>query len=264
MDGYVFDIRHYSVHDGPGIRTGVFMKGCPLRCQWCHNPESQGMLPVELVKEKRVGDKLVKMPEIIGKLMSSGQVVDEVMKSQLFFEESGGGVTFTGGEPLMQPDFLMDCIRLMKQQNLHISLDTCGFAEPKQFSSIIAEVDLVLFDLKHMNPDMHQEFTGAGLELILKNLQSKAQADKPLVARIPLIPGFNMSAIVYAEMAKILENLPSLQQIDLLPYHHIASHKYIRLGMENKMKGVKEPAKAEVEKAFDFFESKGFKVTVGG
>jgi pyruvate formate lyase activating enzyme len=164
----------------------------------------------------------------------------------------------------MQPDFLMECIRLTKHHNFQIALDTCGYAQPEQFSTIVAEVDLVLFDLKHTDSHMHQEFTGAGLELILKNLQSKAQADKPLVVRIPLIPGFNMSAIVYAEMAKILENLPSLQQIDLLPYHHIASHKYIRLGMENKMKGVKEPARAEVEKAYDFFESKGFKVTVGG
>ncbi|MDY0101722.1 MAG: glycyl-radical enzyme activating protein [Lentimicrobium sp.] len=264
MEGYVFDIRHYSVHDGPGIRTAVFLKGCPLRCRWCHNPESQKMLPVEIVKEKRIGKKLLEMPETIGKLMPSEQVIEEVLKSRVFFEESGGGVTFTGGEPLMQPDFLMECIRLTKQHNFQIALDTCGYAQPEQFSTIVAEVDLVLFDLKHTDSHIHQEFTGAGLELILKNLQSKAQADKPLVVRIPLIPGFNMSAIVNAEMAKILENLPSLQQIDLLPYHHIASHKYIRLGMENKMKGVKEPARAEVEKAYDFFESKGFKVTVGG
>jgi pyruvate formate lyase activating enzyme len=126
MEGYVFDIRHYSVHDGPGIRTAVFMKGCPLHCHWCHNPESQEMMPVEVVKSKSIGEKLIQMPESIGKKMSPEQVVQEVLKSRVFFEESGGGVTFTGGEPLMQPDFLLDTIKLMKQYNVHVALDTCG------------------------------------------------------------------------------------------------------------------------------------------
>lgn len=264
MEGYVFDIRHYSVHDGPGIRTAVFMKGCPLRCRWCHNPESQQIQPVEMIKERRIGEKLVKMPETIGKLMSPAQVTDEVLKSQLFFEESGGGVTFTGGEPLMQPDFLMECIRLMKQHNIHVALDTCGYTQTEKYADIIAEVDLVLFDLKHTDSGLHREYTGVALESILRNLQSKAQAEKPLLVRIPLIPDFNMSEDVYAEMAEILAELPSLQQIDLLPYHYIASHKYTRLGMEYKMKGVKEPSKMEVEIAFDFFEGRGFKVTIGG
>ena len=264
MEGYVFDIRHYSVNDGPGIRTAVFMKGCPLRCRWCHNPESQHKQPVEIIKERRIGEKLLKMPETIGSLMSSCQVTDEVLKSLLFFEESGGGVTFTGGEPLMQPDFLMDCMRLIKQHSIHIALDTCGYAQPEQYAKIIAEVDLVLFDLKHTNSDLHKEFTGAALEPILRNLQSKAQAEKPLVVRIPLIPNFNISETVYAEMVEILHDLPSLQQVDLLAYHYIASHKYTRLGMEYKMKGIKEPTKVEVEQAFDFFMGKGFKVTIGG
>ena len=213
MDGYVFDIRHYSVHDGPGIRTAVFMKGCPLRCRWCHNPESQEMLPLEIFKEKRIGEKLIQLPETIGKLMSPDEVVEEVLKSQLFFEESGGGVTFTGGEPLMQPGFLMDCIRLMKQHNIHIALDTCGYAQPEQYAEIIAEVDLVLFDLKHSYASLHKDFTGGELQPILRNLRAKAQAKKPLIIRIPLIPGFNMSETIYAEMAKIFSDLPSLQQI---------------------------------------------------
>ena len=264
MEGYVFDIRHYSVHDGPGIRTAVFMKGCPLRCRWCHNPESQEMLPVEIVKEKRIGEKLIKMPETIGKLMSPSNVAEEVLKSRLFFEESGGGVTFTGGEPLMQSDFLMECIRLMKQHNIHVALDTCGYTQPEKYAKIIAEVDLVLYDLKHTNANLHREFTGAALEPILRNLQSKAQAEKPLFVRIPLIPEFNMSEAVYAEMAEILASLPSLMQVDLLPYHYIASHKYTRLGMEYKMKGIKEPSRIEVEKALDFFKDRGFKVTIGG
>lgn len=264
MEGYVFDIRHYSVHDGPGIRTAVFMKGCPLHCHWCHNPESQEMMPVEVVKSKSIGEKLIQMPEIIGKKMSPEQVVQEVLKSRVFFEESGGGVTFTGGEPLMQHDFLLDTIKMMKQYNVHVALDTCGYAQPAHYNEVISAVDLVLFDLKHTDSEWHRENTGVALEPVLRNLKSKAQAEKPIVIRVPLIPGFNMFEPVYSEMADILNELPGLQQIDLLPYHHIASHKYTRLGLENKMKGVKEPDKEEVDLAFDFFKAKGFKVTIGG
>ena len=264
MDGYVFDIRHYSVHDGPGIRTAVFMKGCPLRGRWCHNPESQQMQPMEMVKEKRIGEKVIQLPETIGKLMSPAEVTEEVIKSSLFFEESGGGVTFTGGEPLMQPEFLVECIRLMKQHGIHVALDTCGYAHPEQYAEIIATVDLVLFDLKHTNSDLHMEFTGVALEPIFQNLLSVNQKDIPLTVRIPLIPGFNMSEIIYAEMADLLAKLPGLQQVDLLPYHYIAAHKYTRLGLEYKMKGVKEPDKDEVDLAFNFFRRRGFKVTIGG
>lgn len=264
MDGYVFDIRHYSVHDGPGIRTAVFMKGCPLRCRWCHNPESQQMQPQELVKEKRIGEKVLQLPETIGKLMSPAEVTEEVLKSRLFFEESGGGVTFTGGEPLMQPEFLLECIRLMKQHNIHVALDTCGYAHRDQYAEIIAAVDLVLFDLKHTDSDLHNDYTGVALEPILRNLRSAAQTVTPVAVRIPLIPDFNMSETVYAEMAEILSELPGLQQVDLLPYHYIAAHKYNRLGLEYKMKGVKEPDKDEVDLALNFFRRRGFKVTMGG
>lgn len=264
MTGYVFDIRHYSVHDGPGIRTAVFLKGCPLRCHWCHNPESQEMLPVEIISEKRIGDKLFKVPEIIGKIMSVDEVVAEVLKSRIFFEESGGGVTFTGGEPLMQPGFLEACISRLKNQHIHIALDTCGYAQPRLFDQVIGQVDVVLFDLKHSDSKLHRIKTGAALEPVLRNLGSIAMAGKELYVRIPLIPGFNMSTIVYGQMADILAPLANLRQIDLLPYHHIAAHKYTRMGMSNKMKGVKEPGEKEVDEAVDYFRRRGFKVKVGG
>lgn len=262
--GYVFDIRHYSVHDGPGIRTSVFMKGCPLRCDWCHNPESQLMLPIEVIKEKKIGDKLLKLPETIGKLMLPADVQEEILKSRLFFEESKGGVTFTGGEPLMQPDFLSDCLNLAHRSNIHIALDTCGFAQPQTFNRIIAQTDLVLFDLKHTDSLMHKKFTGAALEPILINLQSEVLAQKPLFVRIPLIPGFNMTLETYHEMAKVLKRLKNLKQVDLLPYHRIASHKYTRLGMQNKMAEINEPKEKEVNEAVSFFMHEGFKTTVGG
>lgn len=264
MKGYVFDIRHYSVHDGPGIRTAVFLKGCPLRCRWCHNPESHEMHPVEVVREKRIGDKLLKFPETIGKVVTPAEVLKEVLKSRIFFEESGGGVTFTGGEPLMQPGFLKQCMQLMREQNIHIALDTCGYAQPDLFGEIIAGTDLILFDLKHTDTKLHQLFTGGALLPILRNLRSEALESKPVIIRIPLVPGFNMSLPVYEEMAEILSGIKSLQQVDLLPYHYMSSHKYTRLGMENKMNGVRESSEKEVNDAALFFRNGGYKVTIGG
>ncbi len=264
MNGYVFDIRHFSVHDGPGIRTAVFLKGCSLRCRWCHNPESHDMLPHETIAEKRVGDKLIMMPEITGKSVTPAEVLDEVLKSRVFFEESGGGATFTGGEPLMQPSFVLECIRLMKGNNIHTAIDTSGFAGSEDFASVVKETDMILFDLKHTDADLHQEFTGGPLEPILRNLRSEVMSDKPVIIRIPLVPGFNMAVKVYAKMAEIISGLNNLIRIDLLPYHHYAAHKYTRLGIEFKMEGVREPDSREVSTAADFFRNKGFELSIGG
>jgi len=264
MKGFVFDIRHYSVHDGPGIRTAVFLKGCPLRCRWCHNPESHEMMPVEIIKERRIGDRLLKIPETIGREISPKDVLEEVLKSRMFFEESNGGVTFTGGEPLMQSKFLLECIRLLKDNSIHIAIDTCGYAQPELFAEAITDANLVLFDLKHSDSVLHQEFIGGALEPILRNLQSEALSKKLLIVRIPLIPGFNNSLDVFGEMALILKGLKNLKQVDLLPYHYIASHKYTRLGMDYKMEGVKEPTEKEVKKAVSIFTEMGFKVSIGG
>ncbi|MFH1120529.1 MAG: radical SAM protein [Bacteroidota bacterium] len=264
MKGYVFDIRHFSVHDGPGIRTAVFLKGCPLRCRWCHNPESHEMLPVETIVEKQIDDKLVMIQETIGKSITPEEVLDEVLKSRLFFEESGGGVTFSGGEPLMQPLFLLECIRLMKYNNISVALDTSGYARPDDFSMVLKETDMLLFDLKHTDADMYHEFTNGSLETVLGNLHSAALSEIPIIVRIPLVPGFNMSLNIYTRMAEIISGLKNLLRVDLLPYHYFASHKYSRLGLEFKMKGVKEPDNREVSVAADFFRNFGFEVTLGG
>ncbi|KAF0198208.1 MAG: pyruvate formate lyase activating enzyme [Bacteroidetes bacterium] len=264
MNGYVFDIRHFSVHDGPGIRTAVFLKGCPLRCIWCHNPESHDMLPVRINVEKGIGDKRIKLPETIGKLVSPGDVLEEVLKSRVFFEESGGGVTFTGGEPLMQPSFMIECIRLMKENDIHTTLDTSGYASPEDFGTVVKETDLVLFDLKHPDAERHLEFTGGSLETVLRNLHCDTLSEKPIIVRIPLVPGFNMSNTVYKQMAVILAKLKNLRRIDLLPYHNFSLHKYLRLGLDFKMEGIPAPDNKEVAAAADFFRNFGFIVSVGG
>lgn len=264
MKGCVFDIRHYAVHDGPGIRTAVFLKGCPLRCRWCHNPEGLEQEPAEIILEKRMGDKLIHIPDTLGRLMTADEVADEVLKSRMFFEESGGGVTFTGGEPLMQADFLEACISALRKHHLHIAIDTCGYARPELFDRIAGQADVVLFDLKHSDNKVHTLWTGASLEPVMRNLKSAALSNLPLYVRIPLVPGFNMSTEIYNQMADILWSLKSLQQVDILPYHSIASHKYSRLGLKYQMNDVRPSSKKEVNEVVSFFRDKGFRVSLGG
>jgi len=264
MQGYIFDIRHYSVHDGPGIRTTVFFKGCPLRCLWCHNPESHTHLPVDVAGEKRIGEKRIALPETIGKQVSASEVVQEILKSSIFFEESEGGVTFSGGEPLLQPRFLMEIITMLKSENIHIAIDTCGHAPEALFDEVIAHSDLILFDLKHPDPVAHEKHTGVGNELILRNLQSEIMANKSLIVRIPLIPEFNMDHETYQAMADLLAPLHNLHRIDLLPFHRIADHKYKRLGMQNPVENIYPPGPETVESAAGYFRQRNFNVHIGG
>jgi pyruvate formate lyase activating enzyme len=264
MKGCVFDIRHYSVHDGPGIRTAVFLKGCPLRCRWCHNPEGLEPEPVQVYRERKAGVKTIRLTETIGKSMTPAEMAEEVLKSRIFFEESGGGVTFTGGEPLMQPEFTEACLQLMKQEHIHTALDTCGYASPDVFIRIAARADLILFDLKHCDSGIHQQFTGVPSGPVLTNLRASIEAGFPLIVRIPLIPGFNHSADTLISMAGYLLETGWSGHVDLLPYHHIATHKYEKLGINYCMKDIRPPSAAEVEQAAKIFRERGFEVSIGG
>jgi pyruvate formate lyase activating enzyme len=264
MKGCVFDIRHYSVHDGPGIRTSVFLKGCPLRCRWCHNPEGLEPEPVQVCRERQAGGKTIRNTETIGKSMTPDEVVKEVLKSRIFFEESEGGVTFTGGEPLMQPEFTEACLLLMKQEHIHTALDTCGYVSPDNFIRIAARADLILFDLKHCDSGIHQQFTGVPAGPVLTNLRASIEAGFPLIVRIPLIPGFNLSTDTLISMAGYLRETGWSGRVNLLPYHHIAIHKYEKLGMDYGMKNIRPPSAAEVEQAAKIFRERGFVVNIGG
>lgn len=264
MKGCVFDIRHYSVHDGPGIRTAVFLKGCPLRCRWCHNPEGLEPEPVEVCRERPAGGKTIRLAETIGKLMTPAEVAEEVMKSRIFFEESGGGVTFTGGEPLMQVEFTEACMHLMETGNIHTTLDTCGYASPDVYNRIAARANLILFDLKHYDSGIHQRYTGVPSGPVLANLLASIEAGFPLIVRIPLIPGFNLLTDTLIRMAGILPATGWSGQVNLLPYHRIAMHKYEKLGLGYGMKDIRQPSAAEVEQAAEIFRERGFVVTTGG
>lgn len=264
MKGCVFDIRHYSVHDGPGIRTAVFLKGCPLRCRWCHNPEGLEPEPVQVFRERQAGGKTIRLAETIGKLMTPAEVAEEVLKSRIFFEESGGGVTFTGGEPLMQPGFTEACLQLMEQEHIHTTLDTCGYAAPDAFNRIAARANLILFDLKHCDSGIHQRSAGGPLEPVLTNLHAAIEAGLNIIIRIPLIPGFNLSTATMISMAGILPATGWSGRVNLLPYHRIAMHKYEKLGLDYGMKDIRQPSAAEVEQAAEIFRERGFAVSIGG
>jgi pyruvate formate lyase activating enzyme len=264
--GIIFDIKRYAIHDGPGIRTTVFFKGCPLHCPWCHNPE--GISPeFELIfKENRCLDECqvcldacpqraisrdgarvtidrescqlcgtcveacpAKALEKAGEDISVAGLMDLIQKDKVFFEESGGGVTFSGGEPLLQPAFLAEVLEECCQKDIHACLDTCGFASTEVLESLAPMTGLFLFDLKMIDDQKHQTYTGVSNSLILNNLKYLAAEDASVIVRIPLIPGINDDREDIRDMGEFIRSLDRILCVDLLPYHDIAAQKYVRL-----------------------------------
>lgn len=260
--GIIFEIKRFAVHDGPGIRTTVFFKGCPLSCQWCHNPESIDSQPQKITKQIFLDGRTFEQTEIIGPEMTVQEVMTEILKDKVFFEQSGGGVTFSGGEPLLQIDFLKRLLVDCKKANLHITLDTCGLASPEALESILDLVDLFLFDLKIMDDDQHIKYTGISNELILGNLRLLAEKDKLIIIRFPIIPEVTDTEINLNEMLKFLEKYPKINEINLLPYHNIAAEKYKRLNL--KYNHFKEPTQEILDSIKQIFIEAAFKVKIGG
>ena len=250
--GIIFDIKKYAIHDGPGIRTTVFFKGCPMQCWWCHNPESREINPQRTANS------------IIGKAMSIDEVMKEINKDAVFYDESGGGVTFSGGEPLMQSEFLMDLLRECKQTGIHTTIDTCGYADKSAIQKIMPYVDLFLFDLKLVEENDHLKYTGVSNNKIHENLKLILEAGREVHIRIPIIPGITDRTINIDKMITHLKSLPGIYKINLLPYHKIGAHKYERLGMEYKAGNIEEPASDRMHSLKEQFENAGFDVSIGG
>jgi pyruvate formate lyase activating enzyme len=227
MQGIVFDIRHFSVHDGPGIRTTVFMKGCPLSCRWCHNPEGIQPSIEEIDTSVFLDGREIRRRTKVGKLYTPEEVLEQIIKSRIFFEESGGGVTFSGGEPLMQADFLSECLALCNKEGIPTAVDTCGYATEKIFETIAKDCKLLLYDLKHTDEQKHIAYTGKGTELIRKNLLLAAVTTEVII-RIPLIPGFNDDLSLHRDIAALMISL-GLRKADLLPWHRMSKAKYQKL-----------------------------------
>lgn len=265
MRGLVFDIRKFTVNDGPGIRCTIFLKGCPLSCCWCHNPESQTGLPETSTKSISFDGRIFREEEISGKWMNIDEILEEVEKDWIFYEESGGGVTISGGEPAFQPEFLLALLREMKARGINIALDTCGYTEWKNLAVTMDYVDLYLYDLKILDDGIHQKYTGVSNKLILENLKKLADSGKWIVVRIPVIPGINDADEDFTALQSYLEPLrPGVNEIHLLPFHTAAENKYKRFGKENLMKNIKSlPKEALLERKMEL-EALGYIVKIGG
>ena len=261
----IFDIKRFAVHDGPGIRTTVFLKGCPLRCRWCHNPESQSPEPVTVEVERKVNGNIVPGKRTYGERTGEEEVMEVVLRDRHFYEESGGGVTFSGGEPLMQVDALERLLKSSRKNGLHTAVDTSGFADRSHFDRIMDHTSLFLYDLKNMDPGLHLKYTGVENGLILSNADYLLERGSRVIFRIPVIPGINTSDDeVHRLVSWIRERQEKLEEVHLLPYHRIAEGKYHRLGMDNRMAEVEAPGQPFMEKLREQFGQTGLVVSIGG
>jgi len=237
----LFDIQKFSLHDGPGIRSVVFFKGCPMRCPWCSNPESQSP-HVEIKASNKHNEDSTWCSEttlsIQGKIMPLEDIVDEVLKDKAFYEESGGGVTLSGGEVLMQHQAARQLAKKLHAHDIHVALETTGYASKEAFLSLIEDVDLLLYDLKHVDSDMHLKVIGVSNTRILDNLRLAIEFKKDILIRIPVIPGFNDSLSDAHAFAKLIQSY-QLTKVHLLPFHQYGESKYERLGLPYTMHTIK-------------------------
>ena len=297
--GLIFDIKRFAVHDGPGIRTTVFMKGCPLRCMWCQNPESidketelmffknRCVLCGECVKVcpkgvHRIGNKgerIIKREfcikcgkcieicptqalERVGKWVTVDEILEEVQRDRAFYEMSGGGVTISGGEPTFQNEFVKNLLKECKNIGLHTCLDTSGYCKWKRLESLLKYVDLLLYDIKHMDASLHKTFTGVSNKLILENLRKVvAKGKKEINIRMPLIPGYNDSIDNIKNTVKYIVQL-GIKEIEILPYHRLGIAKYEQLGLEYSLKNIYPPSNGYMKKMKEIIQSLGSKVII--
>lgn len=296
--GLIFNIQRFSVHDGPGIRTTVFFKGCPLHCPWCSNPESQSFSPELIVRDilckgcgacvetcpqqaitltKKEGRRINRKKcnscflcaekcqyqslSVCGKYMKVDEILDEVLQDRLFYKNSGGGVTLSGGEVLLQSDFALQVLKACKTEGLHTVLETSGYGSWKELKDLLPFVDLVLFDLKHPDPVEHKKTTGVGNKIILENLR-KTSKMTPVWLRIPLIAGFNDSE-AQIKKATLLGKEIGVQKISLLPYHEGGKSKSEQLGRIYPLPEARAPEEEHLDHLKKIIEKDGLKATIG-
>lgn len=261
----IFDIKRFAVHDGPGIRTTIFLKGCPLRCWWCHNPESQSPEPFTVDIEQKVNGKFIPAKKTYGEKMDLETLMDTILRDRHFYQESGGGVTFSGGEPLMQADLLYELLKTSRKNGLHTSVDTSGFAKREVLEKIVDLTDLFLYDLKNIDPGLHKKYTGVDNSLILSNVDYLLGKGANVIFRIPVIPGVNdIPSEVNGMIRFIKERKDKLSELHLLPYHKIAENKYFRLRMKQNLPDAKEADDLLMADLKKRFEATGLEVFIGG
>ena len=297
----MFDIKRYAIHDGPGIRIVVFLKGCNLNCAWCHNPEGiaagqermyaparcigcgtcVSACPhdaLSLTKDGIVTDTSrcemcgtcaavcpTKAIEMSGTVHSGEKILFEIEKERIFFEQSGGGVTFSGGEPMLHTDFLVRLLDECRAQGIHTAVDTAGLVNTEILLKVAERTDLFLYDLKLMDSDRHREWTGVPNGKILENLRTLAEMGAKVVVRIPLVGGVNDDEENISQSARFLSGLPGEKiMVNLLPYHKIAQTKYAKLGRGEEFKPLNEPNQDSIKRAVVIFGENGIEASVGG
>jgi pyruvate formate lyase activating enzyme len=302
LNGTIFDIKRFAIHDGPGIRTTIFFKGCPLHCLWCHNPEGIDsrfeLMPdprrcapdcteclkvcpdVLAKKDGRIvlqravrGDALCfrcadacvyDALRLVGKRVTVEDLVVEVEKDRIFYEQSGGGVTFSGGEPLLQPVFLSELIDQLKTRGFHLALDTSGLAAWEVLGRTARKCDLILYDLKIMDDAKHKEYTGVSNRLILDNLKRLASLGKDIWVRIPFVPGVNDDERNIRRTADFLRPLSNIKRVSILPYHKGGCEKYKNLGKAAGFRAFEPPSEKRVEAVLELLSGGEFHVRRGG
>ena len=299
-EGVVFDIQRFNVHDGPGIRTLVFLKGCSLSCGWCSNPESwnpeaeivfysdkcigcgrcvktcqSGALRKsdnKIIFYRRLCEKCGRCAQecptmarrLVGKVMTVEQVMKQVEKDRIFYNFSHGGVAITGGEPTTQPLFLKNLLKECKEKGIHTAIETSGYVDFRTLMDILEFVDVVLLDIKHMDSHKHRELTGVPNEKILSNAVNISRSGKELIIRFPLIPGYTDSEENLDSLKKFLQILSGVRQLDILPYHSLGETKYTALGKNYPFSGLKPPNQNLLDRCKKLLESKKVRVTIGG
>lgn len=238
--GRIFDIQRYSIHDGPGIRTIVFLKGCVMRCKWCCNPESQSYEIEEMLVDGK--------PKVIGRDVTVKEVMEIVDKDATYYRRSGGGLTLSGGESLCQPEFAYALLKTAKARGLNTAMESMGCAKYETIENILPYLDTYLMDIKHTNPRKHQEFCGRDNILMLENARKIAESGLTrLVIRVPVIPTFNDTVEEISDIARFADKLPGVEKIHLLPYHRLGQDKYKGLKREYLMGDILPPENQHME-----------------
>lgn len=267
MNGTIFDIQRFSVHDGPGIRTTVFMKGCPLRCKWCHNPEGlSSLIQLQFFEDKCLGCGVCKDRKslndaencpsealtVCGRDISEDELIIEIMKDKIFYGEDGG-VTFSGGECMLQADFVSAVLTKAKSLGLHTAIDTSGCVPWQSFEKTLDCCDLYLYDIKCINPYAHKEYTGVDNSVIIENLRKLSKCGNDIWVRTPVIPDFNNTEEEMTAVADLVKNISGVKQVTLMPYHSLGASKYKTLGMDYPFDTSKKITEEEMDSFRNIF-----------